>query len=77
MPSSNRLRNRRLPGAPLACGPIRGALRDPRPLSASVAALGSDDARLFNGLLPTNNTRFLIQNPIADNVPGRRCRWQR
>lgn len=50
-PSSNRLRNRRLPVAPLASEPIRGALRNLRPLTVSVVAPGSDDLRLFNGLL--------------------------
>jgi len=50
-PSSNALRNRRAPVAPLASEPVRGLLRDLLPLSAGVVASGSDDARVFNGLL--------------------------
>ena len=57
-PSSNGLRNRRAPAAPLACEPIRGVLRDLLSLGVSVVAPGSDDARLFNGnpFVPAPNT---------------------
>ncbi|MEK7752717.1 MAG: Druantia anti-phage system protein DruA, partial [Acidobacteriota bacterium] len=66
-PSSNRLRNRCLPVAPLASGPIRGALCDLQPLSVSVAAPGSDDARLFNGLLAREH--YLgHRNTVGENL---------
>jgi hypothetical protein len=66
-PSSNGLRNRRLPAAPLTSEPIRGALRDLRPLSVSVAAPGSDDARLFNGLLA--HEHYLgHRNTVGENL---------
>jgi hypothetical protein len=50
-PSSNAFRNRRVPVAPPAAETICGALRDVRPLTVSVVAPGSEDLRLFNGLL--------------------------
>lgn len=50
-PSSNGFRNRRVPGVVHATDPIRGTLRDLRPLSVDVVAPGSVDLRLFNGLL--------------------------
>jgi len=50
-PSSNAFRNRRLPVVPPAPAPIRGTLRDLRPLTVSVVAPGSKDLRLFNSLL--------------------------
>lgn len=50
-PSSNGLRNRRVPLVAHATDPIRGTLRDLRPLSVDVVAPGSVDLRLFNGLL--------------------------
>jgi hypothetical protein len=66
-PSSNGLRNRRLPVAPLAAEPIRGALRDLRPLIVSVAAPGSDDARLFHGLLAQEH--YLgHRNTVGENL---------
>jgi len=66
-PSSNRLRNRRLPVAPLASEPIRGALHDLRPLSVSVVAPGSEDARLFNGLLA--HAHYLgHRNTVGENL---------
>ena len=66
-PSSNGLRNRRPPAAPPACEPVRGALRDLRPLSACVAAPGSDDARLFDGLLAQEH--YLgHRNTVGENL---------
>jgi len=50
-PSSNALRNRRVPLVAHATEPIRCALRDLRPLAVSVVTPGSEDLRLFNGLL--------------------------
>ena len=66
-PSSNGLRNRRAPAAPLACEPIRGALRDLQPLSVSVVAPGSEDLRLFNGLLA--HEHYLgHRNTVGENL---------
>ncbi len=66
-PSSNGLRNRRAPAAPLACEPVRGALRDLLPLSVGVVAPGSDDARLFNGLLA--HEHYLgHRNTVGENL---------
>ncbi len=50
-PSSNGMRNRRVPAVAHAREPIRGRLVDLRPLTVSIVAPGSTDARLFNGLL--------------------------
>ena len=66
-PSSNRLRNRRLPVAPVASEPIRGLLRDLRPLSASVVAPVSEDARLFNGLL-AHEHHLGHRNTVGENL---------
>ena len=66
-PSSNGLRNRHAPAAPLACEPIHGALRDLLPLSVGVVAPGSDDARLFNGLLA--HEHYLgHRNTVGENL---------
>jgi hypothetical protein len=66
-PSSNGLRNRRPPVAPLACEPIRGALRDLLPLSVGGVAPGSADARLFNGLLA--HEHYLgHRNTVGENI---------
>jgi len=66
-PSSNGLRNRRPPAAPLACEPIRGTLRDLRPLRVSVVAPGSDDAGLFHSLLA--HEHYLGQrNTVGENL---------
>jgi hypothetical protein len=69
-PSSNGLRNRRLPVVPMASvatEPIRGALRDLRPLSVSVVAPGSDEAQLFNGLLA--HEHYLgHRNTVGENL---------
>jgi hypothetical protein len=50
-PSSNGLRNRRLPVAAVEKEPIRGGLRDLQPLRVFVVESESDDVRVFNGLL--------------------------
>jgi len=66
-PSSNGLRNRRASDAPLACEPIRCALRDLLPLSVGVVAPGSDDARLFLGLLA--HEHYLgHRNTVGENM---------
>ena len=79
-PSPNGRRNRLLPQVAPETEPIRGALRDLRPLSVTVAAPGSEDARLFNGLLAQyhylghrntvgENLRYLVRDrhgrPVA------------
>jgi hypothetical protein len=77
--SPNGLRNRRIPPPVLAREPIRGAVRDLCPLHASIAAPGSDDARLFNGLLAHEhylghrstvgeNIRYLVRDRHARPV---------
>jgi len=50
-PSSNHFRNRCAPVVDHAREPIRGSLRDLRPLSVNVVAPRSENLRLFNGLL--------------------------
>jgi hypothetical protein len=66
-PSSNGLRNRRAPVAPPACEPVRGVLRDLRPLHVSVVPPGSDDARLFDGLLA--HEHYLgHRNTVGENL---------
>jgi hypothetical protein len=66
-PSSNGLRNRRAPVAPLAYAPVRGPLRDLLPLSVGVVEPGSDDARLFNGLLA--HEHYLgHRNTVGENL---------
>jgi hypothetical protein len=79
-PSSNGLRNRHMPVVEPATDPIRGTLRDLRPLSVRVATPGSQDLRLFNGLLARyhylghrntvgENLRYLVRDrhgrPVA------------
>jgi hypothetical protein len=66
-PSPNGCRNRQLePVAPPAA-PIRDALRDLQPLSVSVVAPGSADARLFLGLLA--HEHYLGQrNTVGENI---------
>lgn len=66
-PSPNGRRNRDV--APLAppAEPIRDLLRDMLPLDVSVAAPGSDDARLFHGLLA--HEHYLGQrNTVGENI---------
>jgi len=66
-PSSNGLRNRRPPGAPLACEPVRGPLRDLLPLSVGVVTPGSEEARLFHGLLA--HEHYLgHRNTVGENL---------
>lgn len=66
-PSSNGLRNRRPPAPPPACEPIRGGLHDLLPLSVGVVVPGSDDARLFHGLLA--HQHYLGQrNTVGENM---------
>jgi hypothetical protein len=89
-PSSNGLRNRHLPVVESAPDPIRGALRDLRPLTVSVVAPGSPDLRLFNGLLAHGhylghrntvgeNLRYLVRDcqsrPVACALFGSAA-WQ-
>ena len=49
--SPNASRNRRIPAAPAPSEPIHAALRNLQPLRVNIVAPGSDDARLFDGLL--------------------------
>ena len=66
-PSPNEFRNRSTPLVMQAGEPIRGALRDLQPLSVSVVKPGSDDARLFNGLLA--NEHYLgHRNTVGENL---------
>jgi len=66
-PSSNGLRNRRVPVAAVASEPIRGALRDLQPLRVSLVTPGSDDARLFHGLLA--HEHYLgHRNTVGENL---------
>jgi hypothetical protein len=89
-PSSNGLRNRHVPVAESATDPIRGVLRDLRPLTVSVVAPGSPDLRLFNGLLAHGhylghrntvgeNLRYLVRDcqgrPVACALFGSAA-WQ-
>jgi len=66
-PSSNGLRNRRVPVAPVAPEPIRGALRDQQPLRVSLVTPGSDDARLFHGLL-VHEHDLGHRNTVGENL---------
>ena len=66
-PSPNAFRNRRPLLIEQPVEPIRGALRDLQPLSASVVKPGSDDARLFNGLLA--HEHYLgHRNTVGENL---------
>jgi hypothetical protein len=66
-PSSNGLRNRRSPVSPVQKEPIRGTLRDLRPLHVSVVAPGSADARMFHGLLA--HEHYLgHRNTVGENL---------
>jgi hypothetical protein len=75
-PSPNGRRNRRVPGIEHATEPICGARRDLRPLAVSVVAPGSEDLRLFNGLLARyhylghrntvgENLRYLVRDRVG------------
>lgn len=66
-PSSNTFRNRSVPVVEPTSAPICGALRNLQPLSVSVVAPGSEDLRLFNGLL----TRYHYlghRNTVGENL---------
>jgi len=66
-PSPNGFRNRSTPLVKQSGEPIRGALRDLQPLSVSVVKPGSDDARLFNGLLA--HEHYLgHRNTVGENI---------
>jgi hypothetical protein len=89
-PSSNALRNRRVPVVPPAPAVVGGPLRDLRPLVVSVVAAGSADLGLFNGLLAAyhylghrntvgENLRYLVRDrhsrPVACALFGSAA-WQ-
>ena len=78
--SSNGLRNRNPTLVAHATDPIRSALRDLRPLAVSIVKPGTEDLRLFNGLLARyhylghrntvgENLRYLVRDrdgrPVA------------
>ena len=66
-PSPNAHRNRRIEPVAPPKEPVRDALRDLRPLSVSVVAPGSSDARLFHGLLA--HEHYLGQrNTVGENL---------
>jgi hypothetical protein len=78
-PSSNGLRNRRVPVVDHSTDPIRGMLHDVRPLTVSVVAPGSADLRLFNCLLARyhylghrntvgENLRYLVRDRVGRPV---------
>ena len=65
--SPNQFRNRRPPPMVQPVEPIRGALRDLQPLCVSVVKPGSDNARLFNGLLA--HEHYLgHRNTVGENL---------
>ncbi len=78
-PSPNGRRNGRVPHVEPATEPIRGTVRDVRPLSVNVVAPGSEDLRLFNGLLARyhylghrntvgENIRYLVRDRLGGPV---------
>lgn len=79
-PSPNGRRNWIVPVMVQSTDPIHGALRDLQPLSVTIVAPGSEDLRLFNGLLASyhylghrntvgENLRYLVRDrhgrPVA------------
>jgi hypothetical protein len=66
-PSPNGRRNQRVAPVAPPGEPIRGALRNLRPLSVSVVAPGSEDARLFNGLL-AHGHYLGHRNTVGENL---------
>ena len=66
-PSSNALRNRCMPAAPVVSEPIRTTLRNVRPLRVDIVAPGSEDARVFNGLL-THEHYLGHRNTVGENI---------
>lgn len=78
-PSPNGQRNRRVRLGVHAPDPIRGELRDLQPLAVSVVAHGSEELRLFNGLLARyhylghrntvgENLRYLVRDRLGRPV---------
>lgn len=66
-PSSNALRNSRVPVPPPASEPVGGGLNDLRPLTVTVVASRSADLRLFNGLLA--HYHYLShRNTVGENL---------
>ncbi|MEK7731051.1 MAG: Druantia anti-phage system protein DruA [Planctomycetota bacterium] len=66
-PSSNEFRNREASLVDHATAPIRGALRDLRPLAVRVVEPGSEDLRLFNCLL--GRYHYLgHRNTVGENI---------
>ncbi len=66
-PSSNGLRNRHPPVAPVEKDRIGGSLLDLQPLQVSIVAPGSADARVFLGLLA--HEHYLGQrNTVGENI---------
>jgi hypothetical protein len=66
-PSPNARRNRHLEPVTGPSEPIRAALRDLRPLRVGVVAPGSQEARLFNGLLA--HEHYLgHRNTVGENL---------
>ncbi len=66
-PSSNAFRNRGVCVVEPASAPIRGALQDLQPLSVNVVAPGSEDLRLFNGLL-VHHHYLGHRNTVGENL---------
>jgi len=65
--SNNEFRNRQLPLELYSTEPIVGALGDLRPLAVSVVRPGSEDLRLFNGLLGSHH--YLgHRNTVGENM---------
>lgn len=66
-PSPNARRNRQVVPTPPPAEPIRGDLRELRPLSVQVVAPGSEDLRLFNSLLA--HEHYLgHRNTVGENL---------
>jgi hypothetical protein len=66
-PSPNGRRNRVVPLELPAPAPIRGTLRDLRPLTVNVVAPGSENLRLFNGLL-AHGHYLGHRNTVGENL---------
>jgi len=64
---TNEFRNRNMPLVAHATAPIRGALRELRPLAVSIVHPGSEDLRLFNCLL--SRYHYLgHRNTVGENI---------
>ncbi len=71
-PSSNQLRNRRVPRVDPEGEPIRGGLRDLRPLSVNILAPRSEELLLFKGLL--GRYHYLgHRNTVGENLRYMLC----